>query len=161
MPSGGRASKLSPISVPPGPAAWRRVRLEHTGSTSVPGLPAKPIIDKQHAVADSGDEPAYLPTLEAAGCSLVIREPGWHEHRVFKGPDTNASLHVLTVADPEIDRALAFRDWLRTHDDDRVLSERTRRELAGREWSYVQNSADAKTEIVESTIAKALATREE
>lgn len=135
-----------------------RVRLlEHVGSTSVPGLPAKPIIDILLVVPDSADEPAYVPDLEAAGYRLVIREPDWHEHRVFKGPDTNVNLHVLTVGSPEAERILAFRDWLRTHDEDRALYERTKRELAARRWRYVQNYADAKTAVVEAIIARALA----
>ena len=87
--------------------------LEHTGSTSVPGLAAKPIIDITLAVPDSSDEDAYAPALEAAGYVLRIREPDWHEHRVFKGPDTNVNLHVFSDGCPEIDRMLRFRDWLR------------------------------------------------
>ena len=134
-------------------------RLEHTGSTSVSGLAAKPIVDMLLVVADSADEPAYLPALQAAGYRLVIRERDWHEHRVFKGPDTNVNLHVLSAGSPEIDRILLFRDWLRSHPDDRVLYERTKRELASREWTYVQNYADAKTEVVEAIIARALAAR--
>jgi GrpB-like predicted nucleotidyltransferase (UPF0157 family) len=135
------------------------VRLEHTGSTSVPGLAAKPIIDMLLVVPQSADEAAYVPLLEAAGYRLVIREPEWHEHRVFKGPDTNVNLHVLSQGSPEIERVLAFRDWLRTHDDDRRLYEQTKRGLAARDWKYVQNYADAKTEIVESIIARAMAAR--
>ena len=133
-----------------------RVRgLEHVGSTSVPGLSAKPIIDIVLVVDDSGDESSYVPDLEAAGYRLVIREPDWNEHRVLKGPDTNINLHVYTAGDVEIDRYLVFRDWLRTHDDDRELYERTKRELAGRTWKYVQHYADAKTEVVEAIIARA------
>ena len=75
-------------------------------------------------VADSGDEPAYVPRLEAAGYALRIREPDWYEHRVFKGPDTNVNLHVFSPGRPEIERMVGFRDWLRTHDDDRELYER-------------------------------------
>jgi GrpB-like predicted nucleotidyltransferase (UPF0157 family) len=63
----------------------RVVRLEHAGSTSVPGLPAKPIVDIVLEVPDSADEPSYVPDLEAAGYVLRIREPHWYEHRVFKG----------------------------------------------------------------------------
>lgn len=133
------------------------LRLEHTGSTSVPGLAAKPIIDMLLVVADSANQPAYLPALEAAGYVLVIREPDWHEHRVFKGPDTNINMHVFSAGSPEIDRILLFRDWLRRHDDDRRLYERTKRDLASRDWTYVQNYADAKTEVVEAIIARALA----
>ncbi len=131
------------------------VRLEHVGSTSVPGLAAKPIIDMLLEVPDSADEAAYVPALETAGYVLVIREPDWHEHRMFKGPDTNINLHVHTVGSPEFERMLGFRDWLRTHDDDRELYERTKRELAAREWAYVQDYADAKTEVVEAIIARA------
>ena len=134
----------------------RAVLLEHTGSTSVPGLAAKPIIDMTLAVPDSSDEDSYAPALEAAGYVLRIREPDWHEHRVFKGPDTNVNLHVFSDGCPEIDRMLRFRDWLRTDQADRELYERTKRELAAREWTYVQDYADAKTLVVEEIIARAL-----
>ena len=97
-----------------------RVRLlEHAGSTSVPGLSAKPVIDMVLAVSDSADERAYVPPLEAAGYVLRIREPKWFEHRLFKGPDTNINLHTFSEGCLEIDRMLAFRDRLRTHDDER------------------------------------------
>jgi GrpB-like predicted nucleotidyltransferase (UPF0157 family) len=56
---------------------------------------------------------------------------------------------------PEIARHLLFRDWLRTHDDDRAQYERTKRELASRTWKYMQNYADAKTEVIELILAKA------
>jgi len=131
------------------------VRLEHTGSTSVPGLAAKPCIDMTLVVPDSSDESTYAPALEAAGYRLAIREPDWFEHRVFKGPDTNINLHVFSPGSPEIERMVGFRDWLRTHDDDRDLYEQTKRELATREWQYVQNYADAKTTVVEEIIARA------
>jgi GrpB-like predicted nucleotidyltransferase (UPF0157 family) len=134
-----------------------RVRLlEHTGSTSVPGLAAKPIIDITLAVPDSADEEAYVPALEAAGYVLRIREPNWYAHRVFKGPDTNVNLHVFSDGCPEIDRMVRFRDWLRDNDADRELYERKKRELASREWTYVQDYADAKTAVVEDIIARAL-----
>ncbi len=68
--------------------------LEHVGSTSVPGLAAKPIIDVNLVVADSGDEPAYLPDLEAAGFTLRVREPEWEEHRVLGTEDPKTNLHV-------------------------------------------------------------------
>jgi len=99
----------------------RVVRLEHTGSTSVPGLAAKPIIDMTLIVPDSSDEDSYVPDLEAVGYVLRIREPDWYEHRVFKGPDTNINLHVFSPDSPELERMVGFRDWLRTHDEDREL----------------------------------------
>src|SRR5215207_6416194 len=57
----------------------RVLRLEHTGSTSVPGLAAKPIIDMLLVVTDSADEAEYVPALNATTYALRIREPDWHE----------------------------------------------------------------------------------
>ena len=136
-----------------GPTA---LRIEHTGSTSVPGLAAKPLIDIVLVVADTRDERAYVPPLEAAGYVLRIREPDWHEHRLFKGPDTNVNVHTFSDGCSEVERMVAFRDWLRTHDDDRELYESAKRELAAREWKYVQNYADAKSAVVEEILARAL-----
>jgi GrpB-like predicted nucleotidyltransferase (UPF0157 family) len=134
--------------------------LKHVGSTSVPGLAAKPIIDIVLAVPDSSHEPAYVPPMEAAGYVLRIREPEWFEHRLFKGPDTSTNVHVFRHGSPEVARMLAFRDWLRSHDDERQSYERTKRELAARDWKYVQHYADAKTEVVEGIIARAQAARD-
>ncbi|MEK6275067.1 MAG: GrpB family protein [Actinomycetota bacterium] len=132
----------------------RVLLLEHTGSTSVPGLAAKPIIDMALAVSDSADEDAYVPLLEAAGYVLRIREPDWYEHRVLKGPDTNVNLHVFSEGSPEIDRMLSFRDRLRSNAADRELYERTKRELAAKEWRYVQDYADAKDSVVAEILAR-------
>jgi GrpB-like predicted nucleotidyltransferase (UPF0157 family) len=131
-------------------------RLEHVGSTSVPGLPAKSIIDMLLVVADSADEPAYVPAMEAAGYVLRIREPDWHQHRLFKGPDADVNVHVFSPGSPEIDRLLRFRDHLRANGADRELYARTKRELARQNWKYVQNYADAKTAVVEAIIARAM-----
>lgn len=131
------------------------LRIEHVGSTSVPGLAAKPRIDILLVVADSANEASYVPALEAAGYVLRIREPEWYEHRVFKGPDTDVNLHVFTIGCPEIERMLGFRDHLRRYEADRRLYERTKRELAQRDWKYTQNYADAKTAVVEEIIARA------
>ncbi len=133
----------------------RVMLLEHVGSTSVPELAAKPRIDILLIVPNSANETTYVPALEAVGYVLRIREPDWHEHRVFKGPDMDINLHVFSPGSPEIERMLLFRDWLRSNPSDRQLYERTKRELARREWKYIQNYADAKTEIVEEILARA------
>lgn len=133
----------------------RVVRLQHAGSTAVPGLPAKPIIDIVLVVADSAKETAYRAALERAGYQLHIREPGWHEHRLFKGLKKDVNLHVFTAGCPEIDRMLMFRDRLRSNESDRELYARSKRELAQRAWKYTQNYADAKTAVIEEIMARA------
>ncbi|MER7344237.1 GrpB family protein [Streptomyces aurantiacus] len=140
-------------------------RVEHVGSTSVPGLPAKPVIDMLLIVPDSADEPAYVPALERLGFTLVIREPDWYEHRVLReefpdGPDRSAesvNLHVLSAGCPENDRMLLFRDRLRTHDGDRALYADTKRSLAQQNWEYMQNYADAKSDVVAGILERAAA----
>jgi GrpB-like predicted nucleotidyltransferase (UPF0157 family) len=133
------------------------VQVEHVGSTSVPGLAAKPIIDIVLAVPDSADEEAYVPGLEAAGYVLRVREPAWFEHRLFRGPDTDIKLHVFTVGAAEIERMLMFRDRLRTDDADRNLYLQVKRDLAGRTWRYVQHYADSKAPVVQEILARATA----
>jgi RNA polymerase sigma factor FliA len=135
----------------------RVIRIDHVGSTSVPGLPAKPIIDIVLEVPESADEQAYVPAMEAAGYALRIREPEWFEHRLFKGPDTNVNLHVFSAGCAEVDRMLLFRDWLRTSAADRERYADAKRELAAREWKYTQQYADAKTEVVHEIMARAQA----
>jgi len=133
------------------------VLVEHAGSTSVPGLAAKPIIDIVLAVPDSADEQEYVPPLEAAGYVLRAREPGWFEHRLFKGPDTDINLHVFTAGSGEVDRMLLFRDWLRRSDADRELYLRVKRNLAQRTWRHVQHYADSKSAIVAEIMKRAIA----
>ncbi|MBJ3809894.1 GrpB family protein [Streptomyces flavofungini] len=137
-----------------------RHTIEHVGSTSVPGLTAKPVIDILLTVPDPGAESAYVPALEAVGYTLAIREPDWYEHRVLRRQDlapgaSSANLHVFPYDCPETARMLLFRDWLRAHDEDRDLYARTKTELAAAEWEYLQNYADAKTGVVEGILRRA------
>ena len=129
--------------------------LEHVGSTSVPGLAAKPWIDMVLVVTDSADELAYVPALEAAGYELRIREPDWYEHRMLRRLDPGVHLHVFSPGCVEVERMLRFRDRLRSNESDRRLYERTKRALAQREWVYVQNYADAKATVVQEIITRA------
>jgi GrpB-like predicted nucleotidyltransferase (UPF0157 family) len=126
----------------------RALQIEHTGSTAVPDLAAKPIIDMLLVVTDSGCDGAYVPCLEAAGYVLRIRESDWFEHRMFKGPDTEINLHVFSSGCPEIDRMLMFRDWLRSNAADRDLYARNKLALARQEWKYVQNTPMPKTVVI-------------
>jgi GrpB-like predicted nucleotidyltransferase (UPF0157 family) len=130
--------------------------IEHVGSTSVPGLSAKPVIDAVLAVSNSADESSYAPPLERLGYVLRIREPDWFEHRLLKPPSIDGNIHVFSQACEEIVRMLAFRDWLRVNKDDMNLYERTKQELAARTWKYVQNYADAKSDVVREILDRAL-----
>jgi GrpB-like predicted nucleotidyltransferase (UPF0157 family) len=125
--------------------------VEHIGSTSVPGLAAKPIVDILLIVADVEDEAAYLPALERAGYVLRVREDG---HRLVRTPDLGVHLHVW--ADDEIDRHLRFRDRLRASPEDRVAYEQLKRELAPREWADVNDYAEAKGPLIEAILARSL-----
>jgi len=133
----------------------RILAIEHVGSTSVPGLAAKPRIDILLVVSNSADERAYIPLLEAAGYVLRIREPDWNEHRMLNGPDTDVNLHVFSQSCPEIEQMLLFRNWLRCNAEDRQLYEHTKRNLARQSWKYVQNYADAKSGVVREILARA------
>jgi GrpB-like predicted nucleotidyltransferase (UPF0157 family)/protein-L-isoaspartate O-methyltransferase len=131
--------------------------LEHVGSTSVPGLCAKPIIDILLVVPDSDDEDAYVPPLEAAGYRLTIREPDWEKHRCLKGPDTNINLHVYSPGNGQTERYRLLRERMRAHPEERDLYAAKKRELAAKTWKYIQNYADAKTEVIEEILGRARA----
>jgi GrpB-like predicted nucleotidyltransferase (UPF0157 family) len=133
----------------------RVLRLEHVGSTSVPGLAAKPVIDMVLEVPDASDEPAYAGALDAAGYVLHIREDDWLAHRLFRTAARDVQLHVFSAGCPEADRMVRFRDWLRSSGADRELYARRKRELAGRDWTYMQQYADAKTDVVSAIMARA------
>ena len=131
-------------------------QIEHVGSTSVPGLSAKPIIDVLLVVADSADEESYVPPLKDHGFHFRIREPDWFEHRLLKSENIDTHVHVFSIGCQEIYRLLAFRDWLKINDSDRILYESSKRELAARIWKYTQNYADAKSDVVEEILTRAL-----
>jgi GrpB-like predicted nucleotidyltransferase (UPF0157 family) len=99
-----------------GPAA---LHLEHIGSTAVPGLAAKPVIDIDLTVADPTREDDYVSALETLGYDLIIREPSWHQHRCLRLYTPRVNLHVFGPDCPESIRHILFRDWLRAHEDDR------------------------------------------
>ena len=131
--------------------------IEHIGSTSVPEIVAKPIVDMLLVVADSGDEASYLPKLEAAGYVLRVRDPNFHEHRMLRTPAKDVHIHVFSHGSSEIDRHLLFRDRLRTNSQDRQMYEETKQKLAAQSWSDMNAYADAKTEVIEQIIVAAKA----
>lgn len=133
--------------------------LDHVGSTSVPNLAAKPVIDIVLSVADSAHEAAYRADLEAAGFEYRFAEPDWFEHRLFKHAAPAANLHVFSDGCAEVERMRAFRDWLRTHPEDLALYQSTKLRLADQTWRTVQDYADAKTEVVTEIMQRALGGR--
>ncbi|KAF2233891.1 UPF0157-domain-containing protein [Viridothelium virens] len=107
--------------------------INHVGSTSVPDLPAKAVIDIDLVLSSSGlsSEPFYVPRLEAAGFEFRIREPTWYEHRYFRASEPiSCNLHVWGPLCPEVERHRIFRDWLRAHEDDKELYATTKKECA-------------------------------
>ncbi len=132
------------------------VRVEHIGSTSVPDLAAKPIVDVVVEVPDVADEDAYLTALLDAGYVLRVREPG---HRLVRTPERDTHVHVYGRGAPEVEAYLLLRDHLRSDASDRALYEDTKRSLMRREWSDMNAYSDAKTEVIESIKQRARAAR--
>jgi GrpB-like predicted nucleotidyltransferase (UPF0157 family) len=120
-------------------------QIEHIGSTSVPGLAAKPIIDVLITVEDITAEDDYLDPLLAAGYRLRVREPG---HRLVRTPELDVHIHVLESGDSAADDYLLLRDRLRGNEADRALYERTKRSLAAMDWPDMNAYADAKTDVI-------------
>ena len=125
--------------------------IEHIGSTSVPGLPSKPIIDIILVVANCADEDAYLRLLETVGYQLRVRET---DHRMLRTLSRDVHIHVYSSNSSEIERLLAFRDRLRQDASERELYAQTKRELAARDWPDMNAYADAKTQVIERIIAR-------
>jgi GrpB-like predicted nucleotidyltransferase (UPF0157 family) len=133
----------------------KALAIEHVGSTSVPALAAKPIIDIDVLVEDPSNEAVYLPALVQAGYVLRVREPDWHEHRMFRTPELDVHVHLFAEGCVEFARHIAFRDRLRSNAADRRLYESVKRKLAQEEWPDMNAYARAKTEVVEQIIARA------
>lgn len=130
----------------------RALNIEHVGSTAVPGLAAKPIIDMLLTVDDVTDEASYVPALQSVGFVLRVRED---DHRMLRTPARDVHLHVLEVSHPEVTNMLVFRDWLRTSEADRQLYADTKNRLAGQQWVDMNEYADAKADVVQQILARA------
>jgi GrpB-like predicted nucleotidyltransferase (UPF0157 family) len=128
------------------------LRIEHIGSTAVPDLGAKPIVDVLVTVEDPDDDAVILPALEGAGYELRVREQA---HRMFRTPARDVHVHVWRDSDPEVERYLRLRDRLRSSAEDRAAYERLKRELATRDWADMNDYAEAKGELIEAILAGA------
>lgn len=151
--AGRFAAERRKIETALGDAAFR---VEHIGSTAVPGLVAKAIVDILVTVADADAEPGYLPALEGAGYVLRVREPG---HRMVRTPQLDVHVHVLAEQNPAAAAYLTFRDRLRSDPTDRARYAATKRQLASRDWPTVNHYAKAKTDVIAEILARAAAER--
>jgi GrpB-like predicted nucleotidyltransferase (UPF0157 family) len=127
------------------------LRIEHIGSTAVPGLAAKPIVDLLVTVADVDDDAAIVPPLDTAGYELRVREPG---HRMFRTRERDVHVHLWSDCDPEVARHLRFRDRLRESPADRDAYERLKRALAARDCPDMNAYADAKASLIDEIVAR-------
>lgn len=120
-------------------------RIEHIGSTAVPGLAAKPIIDILVEVDDPDAEDGYRAILEAAGYQLRVREP---RHRMFRTPARDVHVHLWPTDSQESADYLGLRNWLRTHANDRARYEQAKRALSGQAWRDMNYYAEAKGPVI-------------
>jgi GrpB-like predicted nucleotidyltransferase (UPF0157 family) len=133
------------------------IGIEHVGSTSVPGLAAKPIIDIDLLLADTSPEARYLPALEGIGYRLVLREPWWYGHRMLVSPAADVNLHVWPQDAPEPIRHRLFRDWLCSHPGDRDRYAAAKRSLAQATAAEPGDYSLAKNEVIDDIYARIFA----
>ncbi len=125
-------------------------RVEHVGSTAVPGLAAKPIVDILVAVEDPDNDGGYLDALETTGYELRVREAG---HRMFRTPERD--VHVWKAGSDDERRHLLFRDWLRQAPDDRTLYESVKRRFLGESFTDMNYYARAKGPVIQEITRRA------
>jgi len=128
------------------------VEIEHIGSTAVPGLAAKPIIDILIIVDDITAEEDYLVPLLAAGYDLRVRGPG---RRMVRTPGRDVHVHILETGNEAINAYLAFRDHLRASVDDRALYASTKHALIKQGFTDMNAYSDAKTDVIAAIMARA------
>ena len=128
------------------------IQIEHIGSTSVPDLAAKPIIDVVIAVKDASDESSYLQPLINAGYQLRVREPMFFEHRMVRTPNRDTHIHIFSEGCQEIERYLLLRQYLRDNESARKEYEALKRRFAEQSWDDMNAYAEAKTDIIERFI---------
>ncbi|MBH1432603.1 GrpB family protein [Stenotrophomonas maltophilia] len=132
--------------------------IEHVGSTAVPGLPAKPVLDIDLLLAAPADEAAYVPRLQALGYVLTVREPSWYQHRMLRLDEPRVNLHVFAPDCAEHIRHRLFRDWLRSHEDDRLrYAQAKQAALQGNDNAQAYNRS--KQDVVRSIYSRLFAAR--
>jgi len=126
--------------------------IEHIGSTSVPGLGAKPIIDILLGVRKLHEAESFIPKMHELGFEYISKyEDVMPERRYFVKREHGKSthhVHSVEVDSPFWKRHLLFRDYLRMNDDVRDAYFKLKKELSDKEWSDSNDYADAKTEFI-------------
>lgn len=128
------------------------IRIDHVGSTAVPGLAAKPVVDIQVSVADANREETYLPQLEAAGYHLRVRQP---DHRMVRTEQLDVHVHICPSGGKWERDHLLFGDWLRATPADRDAYEKLKRDLATRDWFDMNQYAEAKGGLIDEILGRA------
>jgi GrpB-like predicted nucleotidyltransferase (UPF0157 family) len=159
------SSRFDPIKVvvydeewPARFASWRdliagalegaALRIDHIGSTAVPGLAAKPIVDVQVSVPDMSAEEMYVPALERLGVQLRSRDDLHRFFRPFAGRPRDAHIHACPAGSEWERRHLLFRDYLRANRAACEVYAEAKREASqvwmDDGWAYT----DAKSEVI-------------
>ncbi|KAI5267444.1 UPF0157-domain-containing protein [Aureobasidium subglaciale] len=138
------------------------VAVNHVGSTSVPGLPAKDCIDIDLVVSDVANETAYVGPLEAAGFRFLLREAHWYGHRFFYAYNPHAvNLHVWGPESPEVTRHQIFRNRLLSSPEDmaaylaaKKLASRQTQESGGNLQEYNSRKEDTIRQILRNAFVE-------
>ena len=109
-------------------------RIDHVGSTAVPGLAAKPVVDIQISVGDPNDEASYVPAIESLGVQLRNRDEDHRFFRPFAALPRDVHVHVCQAGSEWERRHLLFRDYLRAHPAARQAYLQAKEEAAAR-WA--------------------------
>jgi len=136
--------------------AGQTIEVEHIGSTSVPGLASKPILDIVVVVPDITAEENYLDGLLQSGYQLRTREPG---HRLVRTPERDVQVHIYEHGDLAVSDYLLLRDHLRSDATDRALYENVKRALMAQHWDDTNDYANAKNDVIAAIKERARAAR--
>jgi len=135
------------------------IAIEHIGSTAVPGLGAKPIIDIMAAVGSLRDAQRCFSTLERIGYEYVPEfEDVMPERRYFRKSAGRTRTHHLHMVEAESDfwrRHLLFRNFLRAHPATAEQYYRLKKELALKFRTNREAYTDAKTSFIEDVVKRA------
>jgi GrpB-like predicted nucleotidyltransferase (UPF0157 family) len=127
-------------------------RVDHVGSSAVPGLAAKPIVDIQVSVPDVEDEASYLDPLVSVDYQLRVREQG---HRMFRTAAFDVHVHVCDAGSDWERRHLLLRDWLRRSAADHEAYGNLKLRLQQEDWETMNHYADAKSGLIAEMTVRA------